>query len=66
MLDDYKLKGATQKLEFEIEAKVAETLGKMVTYAKLSPSEIANTALKRFIAGHKDFLPPSDPASKKT
>ncbi len=57
MLDDYKLKGTTQKLEVEVEAKVAESLAQMESFIKLSQSEIVNTALKRFIAAHKDFLP---------
>jgi hypothetical protein len=59
MLDDYKLKGPTQKIEIEIEADVAEKLAKMEKFAKLTRSEIANTALKRFISAHKDFLPES-------
>jgi len=57
MLDDYKLKGSTKKLEIEVEQKVAEALAQMEGFIKLSQSEIVNTALKRFIAGHKDFLP---------
>lgn len=57
MLDDYKLKGTTQKLEVEVEEKVAVALAQMESFIKLSQSEIVNTALKRFIAGHKDFLP---------
>lgn len=65
MLDDYKLKGATKKIEVEIEASVADTLDKMAAYIKLSHSEIANTALKRFIAGHKDFLPFVEIPTKK-
>jgi hypothetical protein len=57
MLDDYKLKGQTEKLEIEIEAEVAKTLKKMEQHSKVNKSEITNTALKRFIASHKDFLP---------
>lgn len=57
MLDDYKLKGTTEKIELEIEKEVIEILSKMAKHAKLSKSEIANTALKRFISAHKDFLP---------
>lgn len=63
MLDDYKIKGPRQKIEIEIEEQVAETLKKMESYAKLTQGEITNTALKRFIAAHKDFLPPD--SSKK-
>lgn len=57
MLDEYKLKGPTKKVELEIEAEVAEKLLKMEKHVKLTKSEIANTALKRFISHHKDFLP---------
>lgn len=65
MRDDYKLRGATQKLEFEIEREVAEKLQRMEQHSKLSISELANTALKRFIAAHKDFLPVEDHAHEK-
>ncbi|HUP57553.1 MAG TPA: hypothetical protein VM598_08890 [Bdellovibrionota bacterium] len=66
MRDDYQLKGARVKLEIEVEAAVAEALTAMEKYSKLSRSEITNTALKRFITSHKDFLPPegAKPASK--
>lgn len=57
MLDDYKLKGATKKVEIEIEKEVAEILTKMEQHSKLTLSELTNTALKRFISSHKDFLP---------
>ncbi len=65
MLDDYKLKGKTIRIEVEIEDEVAEKLVRMEKHINLSKSEIANTALKRFISSHKDFLPASDhPAAK--
>lgn len=57
MRDDYKIKGATTKVEVELEKEVAEKLLAMEKFAKLTRSEIANTALKRFISAHKDFLP---------
>ncbi len=57
MLDDYKINGPTKKIEVEVEADVAEKLLDMQNHAKLSCSELANTALKRFISHHKDFLP---------
>lgn len=59
MRDDYKLTGKTTKIEAEVEQSVAETLKAMEQYSKLTLSELANTALKRFIASHKDFLPPN-------
>jgi hypothetical protein len=57
MRDDYKITGAKKKVELEVESKVVEILESMEKYTKHSVSEIANTALKRFIAQHKDFLP---------
>lgn len=57
MRDDYKLKGTTAKLEIEIEREVAEKLAAMEKQTRLSKSELTNTALKRFISSHKDFLP---------
>lgn len=57
MRSDYKLVGPTAKVQVELEVSVAETLAKMENFSKHSVSELANTALKRFIAAHKDFLP---------
>lgn len=64
MRDDYKLKGTTAKMEFELEKDVAEKIASMEKYSKLSCSELANTALKRFISHHKDFLPPTGSDAK--
>lgn len=61
MREDYKLKGVTTKIQVEVETNVSEQLAAMERYTKLNASEIANTALKRFIAAHKDFLPPEPP-----
>ncbi len=57
MRNDYKLVGEKSKLDVEIEKSVYETLLSMEQHSKLTRSEIANTALKRFISSHKDFLP---------
>ena len=57
MKEDYPLKGKTIELKITLEIGVADTLKKMVEFAKLSESEIANTAIKRFIEVHSDFLP---------
>jgi len=57
MRSDYKLVGPTAKVQVELEVSVAEALVKMESFSKHSVSELANTALKRFIAAHKDFLP---------
>ena len=57
MKDDYIIKGQTQTVQVELEKEVAETLKKMSEYTKYKESEIVNTAIKRFIAVHSDFLP---------
>ena len=58
MRDDYKIKSKTVKIEIEVETEIAEKLAKMEKYSQHTRSELANTALKRFISAHKDFLPP--------
>ena len=60
MRDDYKLKGKTAKISIEVEQSVADTLLEMEKHVKLTTSELANTALKRFITHHSDFLPISE------
>jgi len=57
MKDDYPLKGTTVELKIQLEKEVAETLKRMTDHKKLSDSEIVNTAVKRFIAVHSDFVP---------
>ena len=58
MRDQYRIEGETVKRDWDFEKQVAETLEKMAKYMKMTESELMNTALKRFIATHKDFLPP--------
>lgn len=58
MRDDYKLKGSTAKLQVELEKSVIDVIQSMEKYTQLSASQLTNVALKRFIAAHKDFLPP--------
>ncbi len=60
MLDDYKIQGNVKKIEVEVEAEVADKLKLMEAFRKIELSELVNTALKRFISSHKDFLPPSE------
>lgn len=60
MREDYKISGKTTRIEVEVEKEVAEKLLTMEKHTKLSSSELANTALKRFISAHKDFLPPDE------
>jgi hypothetical protein len=57
MKEDYPLKGASAQAEFTLEKDVIETIKKMSEYTKFSESEIVNTAVKRFISTHSDFLP---------
>lgn len=57
MRDDYKMKGPLSKVEIEIEKEVCDKLMTMEKHSKMSRSELTNTALKRFISAHKDFLP---------
>jgi hypothetical protein len=58
MRDDYKLKGNTTKIEIEVEKETAEKILEMEKFTKMTRGELANTALKRFISSHKDFIPP--------
>jgi hypothetical protein len=40
-----------------VEKDVAECLKAMSSHMKISENEIVNTALRRYIATHSDFLP---------
>lgn len=64
MRDEYPLKGKTKKIDIELEGDVVDTLEKMHKHSKFTVSEIVNTAVKRFIAGHKDFLPAEERTPK--
>lgn len=57
MKTEFKKPEKTVKVELELDAKVAEQLTMMETYSKISRFELVDTALKRFISQHKDFLP---------
>lgn len=65
MRDDYKMKGATARMDVEIEQEVIEKIRAMEKQTGLSASELTNTALKRFITHHSDFMPQFDPKSQK-
>ncbi len=65
MRDDYKMNGKLAKVSFEVEENVAAVLGEMEKHTQLTLSELANTALKRFIAHHKDFLPQGHQTPRK-
>ncbi len=55
---------ATAKLEAEIDKKIIDQLRTMEGFTKISQAEMITTALKRFIATHKDYFPPSYLANK--
>ena len=57
MKDDYALKGESEVVQVTLEKEVIETLKKMSEHTKFSESEMVNTAVKRFISTHSDFLP---------
>ncbi len=65
MRDDYRLAGKQLgRLEVEIESDLIEKLKKMETQTKFNVNELVNTALKRFISAHKDYLPKEGPQKK--
>lgn len=57
MRDDYKIVKPTGPISLQIENEVIEVLKAMETHTKITVSELANTALRRFISAHKDFMP---------
>lgn len=65
MRDDYKITAKTEALQVTIEADLVLKLAAMEKHTKLTQSELANTAIKRFISQHKDFLPPGFGSPKK-
>ena len=60
MKKDYPVKGQTVSITVTVEKEIAEKLALMEAHSKIKMSDLANTALKRFISQHKDFLPPTD------
>lgn len=53
----------TSTIQIKVEPAVTETLKEMAKHTKISEDEIVNTALKRFIATHQDYLPKKRTAS---
>ena len=45
------------KIEFELDVKIIKQFEAMEKHTKISKSELASIALKRFISQHKDYLP---------
>ena len=44
-------------IQAKVEQVVAEALPVMAKHSKMTPDEIVNTALRRFIATHQDYFP---------
>jgi post-segregation antitoxin (ccd killing protein) len=57
MRDDYTIVKPTSDLNITIESEVIEVLKAMEAHTKITVSELANTAIRRFISAHKDFMP---------
>ena len=57
MRDDYKIVKPTSSISLQIESEVIDILKAMESHKKITVSELANTALRRFISSHKDFMP---------
>jgi hypothetical protein len=57
MRNDYKIQGQTAEVKVQVEKSIAETLASMEKVSGHTVSELVNTAIKRFISAHKDFLP---------
>lgn len=57
MRENYKITSPTETLTVKIESEVIETLAVMEKHVNLPIDEIVNTAVKRFISAHNDFLP---------
>lgn len=60
MKDQYNIVGPTLDINVKLEKEVVEILKLMETHTNFSAASIINTAMKRFITAHKDFLPPSE------
>ena len=45
------------KLQVSVEKEVADCVSTMSQHTKISEGEIVNTALRRYIATHSDYLP---------
>jgi hypothetical protein len=57
MREDYKIVKPTGPINLQIESEVIEVLKAMESHTKITVSELANTAIRRFISAHKDFMP---------
>ena len=46
------------RITFDLDKTLAEDLRVMESYTKIPQVQLLETALKRYIASHKDFFPP--------
>lgn len=61
MRDPEKKLKLDSPVNIKLEKCVAECLGIMSGYTKITADEIVNTALRRFIVTHKDYFPGNVP-----
>lgn len=52
-----KPQGPLVKFECEVEAEIAKAIKAMEAHTKMPLATLVNTALKRFVSQHKDYLP---------
>ena len=57
MRENYKITSPVGTVTLKLESEVIETLEVMEKHVKLPLNELVNTAVKRFISAHNDFLP---------
>jgi hypothetical protein len=57
MRENYKLNGPLTNLNVQLEAEMVETLQVMEKHVNIPVAELVNTAIKRYISAHNDFLP---------
>jgi hypothetical protein len=57
MRENYKINAPVGTITLKLETDVIETLEVMEKHVELPMNELVNTAVKRFISSHNDFLP---------
>ena len=57
MLDPKKKPALVKEIKVKLEGYVVEAVEAMSSHTGISSNEIINTALRRFIATHKDYFP---------
>ena len=59
MIDPKRKLALVREITVRLESHVADAVRAMSKHTDISADEIINTALRRFIATHKDYLPSS-------